>query len=1066
MATIKNAAELKNSAKETRATIGAKNTAEKLKQVAGKGSINLKPELTRPAKEPVVDFINSVSFNNKQLLNCTANVDYVKWEFVGELKGSNLDDVKAWLADNSERIRGVEIKDRVKAERVINGFKSFSRGFKSCKGGLSLEILPTGGVRITCLGENHIANTNITPKVTDFKLSFFSYDLQRKAKNQDQWLELGNGSTCCMLSFDDYNSLKEGTQYTYMMTVTNLETNNRVIYRADILFEALNVEIVKFEVYPDKVRKRVHLDCVVKNAIESQIRITRDGLDTPLYYNQADVKVDPGYKYKYVLHASNHWNEDVQETAIADCTNIAPPSKGKVSYKLERYERGAAFSWTSVSDGNTTALERNVPGTDVWKVIFTQMERKGYTDIDKELELYKTYNYRVKYENDWGKVSYSDPVAVEMVNDVFAPDVPRILPPGECTLKWIVAKDVKEYYVRRNDKTDKEKIEFSSKQSSVSYTDTSAVPGKLYTYEIIACGAWGESISYQNVKPCESLIGVNNDDCYLYKEQNKNQGYDVATDRDYVINFQGIATDGKWWYLTNGEDGYWSLHNPPSLRRAGVDNSLNRDIDCEYNCPDRKNVHIGDLECYGNYLFVAVYKTNKSEKDEGQIWIFDKNSLERLTTVKLFRRDGSTHLYKTAWCAVNPLDGRLYTSNSYVGKKYNNPICSYQINYDAIGKPNGDIFPSKSCREIYLIDENGDDLVKESMQGGCFDYYNNLYLNSGLDGSKANEGIQVFRLLRDEKEEYKDVMNKAKNDVERSKLYEAYKSGDLNLPVFSDKAVLFARSNKESGFRYQFDATEKEEPEGLVYYDFNYAEEEPDQDAIKKGSFHATLLRNSDNSCREWMWFKHYQHMYRETETKRISYNPDGLKILIEYEMNTVFYKIVNQGILIKKFTTESAAIKALNVLKNFRKEHCRYYVIDVVGWLKTSSPNHNYEFSALEWNGSSLLQKEGLTTEGNGADCHVIEFDANSIQCRYENERYLVYFSGYDKKKKEKNTYHFCAHNEADKQKIYDTIKNFKKICIIGVGPDTKPQKYFNEEKIDYGYRIRSENNLIWLEN
>ena len=1080
MATSKNVANLKLSANETRTIIDAKNAVNELKRMTGKGSIDLKPGI-RLIKEPVIDFINSVGFNKKQLVNCTFDADIMKMEIVSDLKGWTHEDLKKWMTDKSERIRGVEIKDRAKAELIFSEFRSLSDLFVFQEGGLSLEINPAKGIDCSYYGEGGVFYKGIK---ADLKIKRISYTLYCKTKKEIKWTEIASGISCGIVKVHDGREiLKEGTEYTYRLIVKDLDKNETYTHITDILYEKLNVKIVMFRGYPDSIQCRVDFKYEIKNAVQSTIKVIRKDTGTIFKLEpfsdkiQSDYSVHLNEKYTYVLTAENAWGPVDHDVEIeVKCFGLEP-SVGKIYFKKDDKERGGFLCWNSVCNGSVSVVERTETGLDDW-VSFTPINGKyEYRDCDdscyplcKSLEIGKSYDYRVVYSNEWAK-SYSEPITVEMINGMCVPKIPQILPPGESTLKWIVAKDVKEYIVCINGQKirkyvaclndeevenyvaakDDECLEFSNpynmNQSYLSFFDENVRADLTYTYKIIARNCWGESVLYMNVNPSEEIMAKNDEYCYGYIAQNKNHG-------NYTLNFQGITTDGIWWYLTNG-DNEWARENPPALYKLAVGESLNGmagdgsgiSNSFQYYCPDGGNVHIGDLDCYGDYLFAAVYKTNDSEKDEGQIWIFDKDSLERLTTVKLFRRDGTTHLYKTAWCAVNPLDGRLYTSNSYVGEKYYNPICSYEINLDAIGKLNGDIFPSKTCREFYLTDEYGNDIVKESMQGGCFDFYNNLYLNSGFDDPRESDGIHVFKLICDENEEIKNALHGVNSDSDKSRIYESYKYGSLKLPCVCTKAIMVARSNKEKNFKYQLDIRKDrnskydEEPQGIVYYDFDYAQKTPPQEYVNDGSFHACLLDNCATRQKESVWFKHYCHSYRKTEDLYISFDPRFLsikrkKLKNEKGVEYFIWNLVDNGAFSKAFCAESLAENAKKILMRLNNEYSMDCVIHTIGWLKTSSNNHNYEFNIIETAGKKI----------SDSSCLTIEY--TSVEKVHRNERYEVKLTSSNGRE-----YYFYTHNEGDAVKIIKALEGYCKLCIAGVGADMNG-------------RIRSENNLIWLEN
>lgn len=1030
------------------------------------------------ALEPAVDFINSYKLNKKSIVNCIVKTDVVSWRLGDGIIGLSRKDIIDGLRNLGERLRGVEVRDRLNADLMIRGFKSFFDSFVRNEGGLKAEITPDGYIKITYYGEGGTVNTNIKPNLSGSDIVRYSYDLKRKETNGSDWVDINscNNVTCPIVEWDK-KMLRLNTQYTYRIKVKNLKTNKEKEYDVDILYKALDVEIADFTAEPDPIERRVNFRCDVKNCTDT--KIVRKDTNKEFEISDCDSNVEAGKKYGYVLYASNAWYKNVKKEAVADCTNVKPTA-GKLTYQMKDSVRGVVLSMETIKNGTVSEIQRQQLGTSGWKTLDPVTNQKNYTDYDdslypgKTLKVGETYNYRAKYSNNWGEDSfaYSKTISVKMVNETYLPPMPRMLPPkyaGE-TIRWTTSDKAKSYEVKRYDNSNEKdfyKIDsgtgdvecdrrWPEKKDEIkvfsSISDNQIQKDVQYLYKITARNAWGEAVSYQDVMIPESEKGKIDDKCYkflgwreIYQDLLAQQGNLI----DWIINFQGITTDGEWWYFTNGHPEHTTV-NPPSLRKTAVDRSLGRVISRDYKLPG--DAHVGDLDCYGDYLFVAVYK--ESEGDRAEIWIFDKNLEERkrITTIVLYKKDGNP-LKGIAWCAINPFDKRLYTSETDTDGYIH--LYSFKVNFEYIENPNmgNYIIPKDSVYEVPLYDEYGKPFKKEKMQGGCFDYYNNLYLNSGINDHRDSDGIHVFKLICDEEAAIRNVLSNAANDEDRAKKYEAYKSNDSDLPCVCNKGVLLAKSEQEDKmFLYKFDVTKGQEPEGLTYCDFNYSIRKP-QSISQYGSFRAGLLLNND----EWtqlyadsLRFGIFSHIYRETVEKHVSFS--GLSVVLDSATNGA--KIVDKGILVKRFKTLETANEALAVLKNFKKDNRIGNVIYTVGWLCTSDSNHNYEFSVLKWDG-----KDSLANQAN----FVIEYNSKNLKMFGNkkgdpSERYIVRLMD-----KNGAWYHFLAHNKEDADKILGILNGYKKICIIGVGPDSEERNYFSSE--NFGHRIRSEYNLIWLE-
>lgn len=903
-----------------------------------------------------------------------------------------------------------------------------------------------------------------------------TYKLERKKEStvstknsDDEWVTIKSSNIVGFISKLEIqdDKVEKGSKYTYRLTIKKLNENKTVTQEATVLYDAVKIDITNFSATIDHSIKAIILSCKVLKA--NTYKIFRKDNGKVLSDSYVDTDIDEGKTYEYILEASNYW-ETIQKSIQVNCSGLKPIAE-KVSYSIEKINRGVTLKWPHVSNALQFSIKRKLDGTNSWDLVCSKNNAcsnpnvDSYTDIDeseneKVLQKDKTYKYMVVWSNEWGESS-SEIISIKMTNE--APNTPRILPPNGATLHWTQIGNAKEYYIERTDSPSK--FNWTNKQMVTFISDNAAEPGVLYTYKVVARNGWGESRAlYCDVKPKKEEKGeIQNR--YVYLGQNKNQ-YKNSDAGKWSLNFQGITTDGTWWYITNG--GYCKRGSVcgkkdwhPAIRKATLAQTLDRDISRDWPLPGIDDeVHVGDLDYYKGYLFLPIYKNNEN----GKIWILktDKNDncvhkSDRIATIQLRKKNG-TYLGNLAWCAINPCDGRLYVSDgkslfldddNNLDKNY--PLYSFKIDLDKIkeGERVGENWSEKEWekvftdpQEIYLYDQSGNLCGKASMQGGCFDYYNNLYLNSGCSGTREGQGVHVFKLIRDDSKQLQDKLSYAKDDAERAEIYEAYMSGNLDLSFESTKGVLIAESNQNEGFKYQFDPGNKgdnhyEEPEGMVYCDFTYAERQPPQDHVKDGSLHVGLLLNSTTSY-ENVCFKHYAHLSRETEEKNVYYNPANLAVVSAVEANDdggnkTVYKVVDNGILVKKFDSKDHANAALEILKNFEKIH-------TIGWLYTCSPNHNYEFSVLESNKTL-----------SSSSCTSINYSNPTIIHEDESEFWKVTI-----KSTQGQMYHFRAHNEEDAKKILEILKRHSKLCYIGVGPDT------NNRTLG---RFRSANNLIWLE-
>lgn len=878
--------------------------------------------------------------------------------------------------------------------------------------------------------------------------------------SDDEWVTIKSSNIVGFISKLEIqdDKVEKGSKYTYRLTIKKPNENKTVTQEATVLYDAVKIDITNFSATIDHSIKAIILSCKVLKA--NTYKIFRKDNGKVLSDSYVDTDIDEGKTYEYILEASNYW-ETIQKSIQVNCSGLKPIAE-KVSYSIEKINRGVTLKWPHVSNALQFSIKRKLDGTNSWDLVCSKNNAcsnpnvDSYTDIDeseneKVLQKDKTYKYMVVWSNEWGESS-SEIISIKMTNE--APKTPRLIPSyGGSTLHWTLIDNAKNYYIERTDSPSKSNWLITGTIGLM--TDHDAVPGEWYTYKIVARNGWGESkCRYFDVKKPEQKKKSTLQNCYEYIGQKKcdsTEDFAKKGKKNWRNDLQGITTDGKRWYIANG-------CYPSYLTWAAVDRTLDRYISRDYTSPD--DIHFGDLDYYKGYLFVPTYVEDSDKRKEkpAQIWIFDTDC-KLIEKCNLVKGDGS-YFESLGWCAVNPSDGRLYTSENYI--ESGSPLYSFKINLDKI-KTGKSVFTDSHT--LYLYDENGNLAIKEAMQGGCFDDYNNIYLNSGF-GQKTHEGIHVFKLIRDDS---KQLSEKLANQTDEAcaEIYEGYYSGDLNLPFDCIKGVLIAKSSKEDNaiFKYQFDNSNKwfdkldpldvdnashyvEEPEGLVYYDFSEGPVEPYHDNMKKSSLLVSLLHNLGST--DYAYLKSYVHLFRETEEKYISYNPANLKMGSVVETNNdgtkeTVWKIVDNdgkdfnpnavgnGILVKKFNSRENANAALEILKNFEKIH-------TIGWLYTCSPNHNYEFSVLESNKTL-----------SSSSCTKIAYSNPTIIHEDESEFWKVTI-----KSTQGQMYHFRAHNEEDAKKILEILKRHSKLCYIGVGPDT------NNRTLG---RFRSANNLIWLE-
>ena len=1072
-----------------REPVGARKPISK--PVSAGEPIEVKPTLSvndpgrlqeRVRVEPVVDLINSAVFKKTRLMKCSVDADVVKLELVHDLKGMSKDDVKQWLQDVIDRARNADAIDRIKAERAAREFEKIAGSIRFSFCGFKVEVDPAGGV--TCTYGSGVRQALEFGK----GLKQFSYKLERttvepkivfqqKSRKEKLHTPIKRVVWTTIASSDgtfgdvvvNDTSVELGKSYTYRFSLTYLSDNTTTTYEETVLYDKLKIVIKDFSVVPSFTEKKVYVQFNVENALSVGVSRISPLPKKEILEPYVDSDVDRNKKYEYLLSASNCW-ESVEKKVSTDFSD-ALPVIGKISYEIEILEKGVTLKWDAGSKVSSYAVERKKNGSSNWDVIYDEEyyrrdSRTGeylYMDIDSKLVQNISYDYRICCSNAWGK-TYSDLVTVKMTNSV--PKPPRMLPHSKTwnnkiRLDWISSKDAKNYVVTRKNGSSTLKWETDNYIHWI--FDEQSQPGVLYTYEIVAKNGWGcsEVRCYDAIVEKKEFKGKI-DNCYSFE----GVSIDEYEKESWTEDFQGMTTDGDYWFFTNGS-GYAKLTKFPvdeSLMQSSPSGGSKKRFGLvEYEVSSSGNLksfyteyskHFGDLSYFEKYLFIPAYG---GDVPYPEIWIVDAESLE-LKHRESLKRFGADYFGNLGWCAINPNDGRLYTSDSTMY----GCLFSYKIVLENIGtsKPVFDLF-----RTVFLYDEKGNLFSEKGcMQGGGFDYYDNIYLNSGfLDSDRRpGEGIHVFKLIRDDARTMENAMHyMTSSDENKASVYEAYISDDLDVNVEYSKGVLIDKSissvekyvwGSTSNFVYDIahgtpapgsldelwpwnwgswsSSIYAEEPQGLAYFDFCNTKgcRLPYHSEMRKSSLHVSLLDNDDGyTSKDDIILREYKHVFRDTEEKNVYFCSSNLKVVKDNKKDE--WKIVDNAIVVKKFKNSTDANRALDILKRFNKIH-------IIGWLRTYSLEHNYEFTAIE--SSNVLPKTNCTT---------ISYVGSKVSVARENEHFEVKLNSTAGK-----VYCFFAHNETDAAKIKSVVEKYNKVCIIGAGVDTNG-------------RIRSTNNLIWLE-
>lgn len=219
---------------------------------------------------------------------------------------------------------------------------------------------------------------------------------------------------------------------------------------------------------------------------------------------------------------------------------------------------------------------------------------------------------------------------------------------------------------------------------------------------------------------------------------------------------QGLTNDSNHWFITQ-KDRVWKFpvgHDLDEAPGKGVASSAIPQL-----LLDEELNHYGDLDFFQGHLYIpaAIYPWKHIPEEEdrppGRIALYNAQSLSFIAASETLTTQG----YSVGWCAVNPLNGLLYSSHSAIEAQYqSNFLYVYErtLTTDAKGKVNG--LNLTLLGNFKLWDENNSKFKISGIQGGVFSKQGHLYLvNHDSDLEKA--GIYGFDMITGRKILYKKI---------------------------------------------------------------------------------------------------------------------------------------------------------------------------------------------------------------------------------------------------------------------------------------------------------------------
>jgi len=192
----------------------------------------------------------------------------------------------------------------------------------------------------------------------------------------------------------------------------------------------------------------------------------------------------------------------------------------------------------------------------------------------------------------------------------------------------------------------------------------------------------------------------------------KSSEYPYDSSPGYSHKLQGVAHDSSHWYMTNRAK-LWKI---PAHRDLGVPEAWSRSARIPSQL--RGYDHLGDLDYHDGRLYVPL------EGAAPAIGVFDSD-LNYITHALL------PNALDAPWCAINSVDGHLYTSSFRTGV-----VRKHRMSWT------GNSLALTEVASIALRDSAGKPLPLQRVQGGVFSARGHLYLVSDVSG----QGIKGFAL--------------------------------------------------------------------------------------------------------------------------------------------------------------------------------------------------------------------------------------------------------------------------------------------------------------------------------
>lgn len=591
---------------------------------------------------------------------------------------------------------------------------------------------------------------------------------------------------------------------------------------------------------------------------------------------------------------------------------------------------------------------------------------------------------------------------------------------------------------------------------------------------------------------------------------------------NYTNDIQGICHDENAWYISQGagkkkfDRNYGSVYKIPKGQSLGknIEKHERNEGTCDvfdlskgenhlahhrfYKIYNNSNkvigfkigeIHFGDIDCHKGFLFIPVYQNGDDGSVDAQILIFKTDTFECIHREILYKKD-KIPFNSLGWCAINPNDDCLYTSDSHIssyrfdGK--NSPIMAFKIDFDRLNKGglkiDDHIFTLVTPNGIQLeMPNHSEFIIIDSMQGGCFDPYDTLYLSSGYEEHEANDGIFAFKLKRDIEQVRKEYIEKrayfiweehgcrpqnkeqAQQDWKDAEwqIDNAFKLGNLAFSKAPHLATVFLKKNENTlltspiafDFEGAYDNTKPlstaisvyapQEPEGLTYWDLRDCKKATDY-GYSKASLHALLLTNNGSApVYDSFSMRNYNITSVEASDYIVNYNPYSLEV--KYNPLTNSKVIISDGKTpIWNFSDDQDANTLISIFSQFRQ-------LLIIGNKPSNCNPHDFSKAILQ----KPVSKTNLYQSASEVFCYsqayASGFNLGSTPCsnpntqRIDNNDILFFWAAtLVNSANNQDKLQLSVYNEDDAKRIVDMSKQFSKLCILNSSTEKNKLYWF----------------------